>query len=253
LISSSEPLVAMWLCTKSTFNTQNLMDLKTALDEMFCNPLEITFISGTITSRLWCPSSIALQGLQNIVDKKKFSIGRFDIKKAVVRIPQPGGNLFNSGQRYAFKSCSTLCSALTIIEKNLPPSAPNAKEITYQKEYELSANLATRFLELRELKSGWAGEETIAPSHQLISLAEKFILHLQPEIEPEIGAVEDGSLDIVWSEFGIYTVLHEESFGVATVSPSAKCSDDVQTTEFKLKDQIDKVQFLCQTIQKIFH
>jgi len=61
---------------------------------------------------------------------------------------------------------------------------------------------------LRELKDGWAGECSEAPSHANIELLRAILIEIPPEFPlPTVRATSNGDLECSWIDYGVYACL----------------------------------------------
>lgn len=61
---------------------------------------------------------------------------------------------------------------------------------------------------LRELKDGWTGECSEAPSHANIELLRAILIEIPPEFPlPTVRATSNGDLECSWLEYNVYACL----------------------------------------------
>lgn len=113
-----------------------------------------------------------------------------------------------------------------------------------------SADLEKRFKQLTELKDGWDGDDAIAMNTSVLNMAYDILQKLVKDYhisEPEIGAVEDGRLDISWNHPDCFFTFDEHEVRIQTSNGQTI----VQDITLEKNNQVDhlveilKKELLC--------
>lgn len=72
----------------------------------------------------------------------------------------------------------------------------------------MTAEFEETLIALNELKDGWAGESSEAPSKANIDLLRTILIEVPPEFAlPEVRAGFNGELECVWREYNVYVTF----------------------------------------------
>ena len=187
------------------------------------------FRKGSIIGEVCVDVYTALYGLERLISSdlklpfvdQVVTWGEVHLKKSLGKL--------NPAQTLKFTSKNTATFVCQIVQKelkSLPPPPPK-----------LSPAIEERFNDLTRLEDGWDGDDSVAPIPQLLALSRDVLLQLQPPIEPEVGAVPDGGVDLVWNDLGIFCTLGPDDDCYLTLSPPQPFSPkDVQNITFSTKE-----------------
>ena len=82
----------------------------------------------------------------------------------------------------------------------------------------MSLSFEKRVQEIEALSDGWNGENSYAIHLNAIKIVKSVLKHTWWLDSPEIGAVEDGSLDLNWITLHIYCIFDDEEAHVQWIS-----------------------------------
>ncbi len=73
-----------------------------------------------------------------------------------------------------------------------------------------------RLFEFEQAKEGWDGYDADIINKNLLDIVQELVFHLIDDCirQPELGIVEDGSVDIVWAKEGLYCTIDEEELTI---------------------------------------
>lgn len=259
------PLVSLVLMTPAKFCEQNV---KMLLDDVAASfsPIIVTCFEGSLGIKMCCTVENAIAGLISLKESN-LSLPRLGetVRKGTIRVPLAGEDLWNSGQRFVFKSKDDLpkilhslpttrmstCYTLPMVDCNLEKEGSGNVPLDDQQDKcksDFGEALDARLLAIAQLGDGWDGDYSLAILPSVLSLCREALSRL-PTQGIEVGAVEDGSLDLNWPDKGVYCNLRKRKFFVRYV-PEDYPKSTSQTAEKRISSGDEIFSFLVETLQQ---